>query len=143
VSCWFQSRWEHGLWRRRLIAETVAGDPETFSEAFLGKPNAEYCEWILQPSKWGGAIELSILARRGGSNPRGKEVVLPVVGLALRHSTVSVRGLSVRSSTRQCQCAGLHSSMLGCHGGVGLVGHAMGIARVPPGDAAGSDTAQA
>ncbi len=35
----------------QVIAAVVAGDPETYSEAFLGKPNAEYCSWILQPSK--------------------------------------------------------------------------------------------
>ncbi|KAK9802938.1 hypothetical protein WJX72_000560 [[Myrmecia] bisecta] len=47
---------------RRVIAETVAADPETYSEAFLEKPNAEYRKWIQDPLKWGGAIELSILA---------------------------------------------------------------------------------
>ncbi|PNX54947.1 ubiquitin thioesterase OTU1-like protein, partial [Trifolium pratense] len=35
---------------------------EKYSEAFLGKPNPEYCNWILDPEKWGGAIEHSILA---------------------------------------------------------------------------------
>uniref|UniRef100_A0A5B7A8B7 Ubiquitin thioesterase OTU n=3 Tax=Davidia involucrata TaxID=16924 RepID=A0A5B7A8B7_DAVIN len=47
---------------RQVIAATVASDPTKYSEAFLGKPNKEYCEWILNPEKWGGAIELSILA---------------------------------------------------------------------------------
>lgn len=48
---------------RGIIAEAVAADPEEFSEAVLGKPNQEYCRWIKDPQKWGGAIELSILAR--------------------------------------------------------------------------------
>ncbi|VFQ58643.1 unnamed protein product [Cuscuta campestris] len=47
---------------RQVIAATVASDPTKYSEAFLGKPNQEYCEWIMNPDKWGGAIELSILA---------------------------------------------------------------------------------
>ncbi|KAA8526977.1 hypothetical protein F0562_008794 [Nyssa sinensis] len=47
---------------RQVIAATVASDPTKYSEAFLGKSNKEYCEWILNPKKWGGAIELSILA---------------------------------------------------------------------------------
>ncbi|KAK8706038.1 hypothetical protein V6N13_049619 [Hibiscus sabdariffa] len=47
---------------RQVIAATVASDPTKYSEAFLGKPNAEYCSWILDSEKWGGAIELSILA---------------------------------------------------------------------------------
>ena len=49
--------------RRQVIVDTVAGDPDEYSEAFLGKPNAVYCAWILDPKSWGGAIELSILAR--------------------------------------------------------------------------------
>ncbi|CAH9083565.1 unnamed protein product [Cuscuta europaea] len=47
---------------RQVISAVVASDPAKYSEAFLGKPNKEYCEWILNPDKWGGAIELSILA---------------------------------------------------------------------------------
>ncbi|XP_062017991.1 OVARIAN TUMOR DOMAIN-containing deubiquitinating enzyme 2 [Rosa rugosa] len=47
---------------RQVIAATVASDPTKYSEAILGKPNEEYCAWILNPEKWGGAIELSILA---------------------------------------------------------------------------------
>ncbi|RZC27275.1 Ubiquitin thioesterase OTU1 isoform D [Glycine soja] len=47
---------------RQVIAATVASDPQKYCEAFLGKPNAEYCNWILDSEKWGGAIELSILA---------------------------------------------------------------------------------
>ena len=46
-----------------MIAETVAADPATYTEGFLGKSNAEYQRWILDPQKWGGAIELSILSR--------------------------------------------------------------------------------
>ncbi|KAG6445799.1 hypothetical protein O3G_MSEX004106 [Manduca sexta] len=48
---------------RQIIAVEVAGDPETYNEAMLGKPNSEYCNWIQQPSSWGGAIEVAILSR--------------------------------------------------------------------------------
>ncbi|XP_050219997.1 OVARIAN TUMOR DOMAIN-containing deubiquitinating enzyme 2 [Mercurialis annua] len=51
---------------RQVIAATVASDPVKYNEAFLGKPNAEYCAWILDSEKWGGAIELSILADHYG-----------------------------------------------------------------------------
>ncbi|XP_024018615.1 ubiquitin thioesterase OTU1 isoform X1 [Morus notabilis] len=51
---------------RQVIAATVASDPEKYSEAFLGKTNEEYCAWILNSEKWGGAIELSILAEHYG-----------------------------------------------------------------------------
>lgn len=47
---------------RQVIAAAVGSDPHTYSEAILGKSNEDYCRWILNPSKWGGAIELSILA---------------------------------------------------------------------------------
>ncbi|XP_052208236.1 OVARIAN TUMOR DOMAIN-containing deubiquitinating enzyme 2 isoform X2 [Diospyros lotus] len=51
---------------RQVIAATVASDPAQYSKAFLGKPNEEYCAWILDPEKWGGAIELAILAEYYG-----------------------------------------------------------------------------
>ena len=35
----------------------------TFCLAFLGRPNAEYCEWIINPQTWGGEIELMILSQ--------------------------------------------------------------------------------
>lgn len=46
---------------RQIIAMEVASDLDTYNEAMLGKPNAEYCTWIQQPSSWGGAIEVSSL----------------------------------------------------------------------------------
>ncbi|CAN6230420.1 unnamed protein product, partial [Urochloa humidicola] len=51
---------------RQVIAATVASDPVKFNEVFLGKPNEAYCAWILDPEKWGGAIELSILSEYYG-----------------------------------------------------------------------------
>ncbi|XP_012550108.1 ubiquitin thioesterase OTU1 [Bombyx mandarina] len=48
---------------RQIIAMEVASDRDTYNEAMLGKPNAEYCDWIQQPSSWGGAIEVAILSR--------------------------------------------------------------------------------
>lgn len=51
---------------RQLIASVVASDPDTYTDAFLGKPNAEYCAWILSDQTWGGAIEVSILSKYYG-----------------------------------------------------------------------------
>jgi ubiquitin thioesterase OTU1 len=51
---------------RSLISTTVLSDPEQYSEAFLGKPPAEYSAWIKDSSKWGGEIELSILSKHFG-----------------------------------------------------------------------------
>ncbi|CAN6457604.1 unnamed protein product [Victoria cruziana] len=47
---------------RQVIAAVVSGDLVKYNEAFLGKSNRDYCAWILDSEKWGGAIELSILA---------------------------------------------------------------------------------
>jgi ribA/ribD-fused uncharacterized protein len=47
---------------RRVCADKIASDPETYSEAVLGMPNAAYCEWITNPFNWGGEVELGILA---------------------------------------------------------------------------------
>ncbi|CAG2117001.1 unnamed protein product, partial [Medioppia subpectinata] len=51
---------------RQIIADTVAADPFAYNEALLGKPNREYCTWILNEEHWGGAIELSILSKYYG-----------------------------------------------------------------------------
>ncbi|XP_077151296.1 ubiquitin thioesterase OTU1 [Ranitomeya variabilis] len=48
---------------RSLIAEIVASDPTSYSEAMLGKSNEEYCAWIRREDTWGGAIEVSILSK--------------------------------------------------------------------------------
>ncbi|KAJ3708418.1 hypothetical protein LUZ61_012123 [Rhynchospora tenuis] len=51
---------------RQVIAAAVASDTTKYNEAFLGKTNDEYCSWIMDPEKWGGAIELSILSEYYG-----------------------------------------------------------------------------
>ncbi|OXU28353.1 hypothetical protein TSAR_008310 [Trichomalopsis sarcophagae] len=51
---------------REIIANAVSRNPDDYCEAMLGKPNREYCEWILKPNSWGGAIELSILSKYYG-----------------------------------------------------------------------------
>lgn len=51
---------------RKVVAEAVAADPEIYSEGFLGRSNADYCEWILKPDSWGGAIEVSVLVKHFG-----------------------------------------------------------------------------
>lgn len=38
-------------------------DPVFYTEAVLGQPPHEYCNWILNPQHWGGEIELLILSR--------------------------------------------------------------------------------
>ncbi|QDZ18414.1 putative ubiquitin thioesterase OTU1 [Chloropicon primus] len=48
---------------RQVVASTVASDPDTYNDVFLEKSNGDYCRWILDPMRWGGAIELSILTK--------------------------------------------------------------------------------
>ena len=43
---------------RELIAGIVMSDPDTYSEAFLGQANEAYCQFIMNPDRWGGAIEV-------------------------------------------------------------------------------------
>lgn len=49
---------------RAEVSAVVAAAPQLYSEAFLGRPNSEYCAWIMSDNAWGGAIELSILSSR-------------------------------------------------------------------------------
>lgn len=51
-----------GAFMRQIIAQHVANDKQTYTEAMLGRPNLEYCEWILRLDSWGGAIEVAILS---------------------------------------------------------------------------------
>lgn len=49
---------------RAEVSAVVTASPKLFSEAFLGRPTAEYCSWIMSENSWGGAIDLSILCTR-------------------------------------------------------------------------------
>lgn len=48
---------------RSTVAAIITSDPATYNEAVLGRPPEEYVEWIMTPSHWGGAIEVSILSK--------------------------------------------------------------------------------
>lgn len=47
---------------RKIVADAIRNDPDTWSDAILGRPRADYISAILSPNTWGGAIELTILA---------------------------------------------------------------------------------
>ncbi|KAF8587425.1 OTU-domain-containing protein [Ramaria rubella] len=47
---------------RQLAANAIRNDPETYTEAMLGRPRDQYIKTILSPNSWGGAIELAIFA---------------------------------------------------------------------------------
>jgi len=53
---------ENSAFMREVIANVVGSDKEKYSEAFLGRPNGDYCNWILGKDAWGGAIEVQILS---------------------------------------------------------------------------------
>ena len=48
---------------RQIIAGIVSTDKTTYSDAFLGKSNKDYCKWIRDKNSWGGGIELFILSQ--------------------------------------------------------------------------------
>jgi hypothetical protein len=51
---------------RRIVADAVLGDPESYGAEMLEKEPAEYAQWIMKPDKWGGEIELFVLAKHLG-----------------------------------------------------------------------------
>lgn len=51
---------------RKIVAEAVQQDEVTYNAEMLGKPAAEYAAWIVNPDKWGGEIELFVLAKHFG-----------------------------------------------------------------------------
>jgi ubiquitin thioesterase OTU1 len=53
---------EDAMYLRQIIAQVIESDPTTYTQDFLDKDPKEYAQWILQPDKWGGEIEISILS---------------------------------------------------------------------------------
>lgn len=47
---------------RVVVAKAISANTAMYNEAFLGRPNAAYGQWITSTNAWGGAIELGILA---------------------------------------------------------------------------------
>ncbi|PPQ64685.1 hypothetical protein CVT26_002775 [Gymnopilus dilepis] len=52
---------------RKIVVEGIKNNPDTYNEAILGMPPAQYIATISKPTSWGGAIELSILAAHYGT----------------------------------------------------------------------------
>ncbi|CCD24316.1 ubiquitin-specific protease OTU1 NDAI_0C06570 [Naumovozyma dairenensis CBS 421] len=48
---------------RQLCSRVITQDKTTYNDAILGRPNREYCDWILRKDSWGGGIELAILSK--------------------------------------------------------------------------------
>lgn len=49
---------------RRIVAESIRNDPSVYLSDMVDESRSpeEYAQWILEPSKWGGEIEMSILS---------------------------------------------------------------------------------
>lgn len=52
-----------GSYMRQIISQNVNDDKETYNEGILGRPNDEYCAWVMKEDSWGGGIEVSILSK--------------------------------------------------------------------------------
>ena len=52
-------------WKSNLplvVSSAIEKDPVEYNDLVLGRPKAEYIDWIRQPNSWGGAIELAIFS---------------------------------------------------------------------------------
>ena len=47
---------------RQLVAREIASRPDIYTKDYLEKDPSEYTQWITNPDKWGGEIEISILS---------------------------------------------------------------------------------
>lgn len=47
---------------RQMMADYIRQHLDIYSEAILGVPPERYCQTIVDPDRWGGGIELSILS---------------------------------------------------------------------------------
>lgn len=48
---------------RSIVAQTIQSDPEFYNEGVLGMERSKYCQTIQREDRWGGFIELLILAK--------------------------------------------------------------------------------
>lgn len=63
ISYCFEDRsMAHASKLRHVVAEYIRKDPINYNEGILGRNPSEYCNWIVKPNSWGGAIELAILS---------------------------------------------------------------------------------
>ncbi|KAJ1876966.1 ubiquitin-specific protease otu1, partial [Kickxella alabastrina] len=49
---------------RATVCQMINDDPYTYNEAVLETTPQEYCRWILQPTSWGGGIEMALISSR-------------------------------------------------------------------------------
>ncbi|BEI86209.1 hypothetical protein CcaverHIS002_0604960 [Cutaneotrichosporon cavernicola] len=63
VSVVFEGDIEAAQKLRKVVADAIRADPDTYSDAMLGRARDEYIAKILERNTWGGAIELSIFAK--------------------------------------------------------------------------------
>ncbi|OAA73760.1 Ovarian tumor, otubain [Cordyceps fumosorosea ARSEF 2679] len=47
---------------RQMMAEYIRQHPDVYTEAVLGVPPEQYCRSIMNPDRWGGGIELTVLS---------------------------------------------------------------------------------
>lgn len=105
---------------RRTVVEYVRADPQSrFNEAILGKPVEEYCRWILDPSHWGGEVELLVLSERYG---------MELVAVDVRSLNLLTYG-GERGYSRRCYLLydGIHYDALERRGGGGPVERWFGV----------------
>jgi hypothetical protein len=51
---------------RELCVREIRAHPQTYTEVMLGQKVDAYCRWLLDPSHWGGYIEMDILSKHFG-----------------------------------------------------------------------------
>ncbi|KAF2666979.1 OTU-domain-containing protein [Microthyrium microscopicum] len=59
---------------RSIVAQVIASDPETYSEAVLQRAPDKYAEWIQRPESWGGYVDIKCIAEYLGTEVVGVDV---------------------------------------------------------------------
>lgn len=80
---------------RKVIAETVLKDQETYTSDMLERPPLEYAAWIQNPEKWGGEIELFILSKYLG---------IEIVAVDVRTCNLLTYGSSDQAGCTETAC---------------------------------------
>lgn len=117
---------------RVQVATHIADNPTLFSEAILGRPRSQYCEWIKLQTSWGGAIELGIISNLYGVRincydvQSGNDIVFEQLGSLPTSFVVLVYSgihYDVLAENKQCAASKLPSQMQHVPGDTRLWSH--------------------
>ena len=94
---------------RQMIATEIQGDPIKYrTDVLEGKTNEEYVTWIMNVDKWGGEIEMSILAKHLGVEVAASKYLPAPISLWVCSQYTCMLTLTLTPNSNPCMSSILH-----------------------------------